>query len=52
MWPRALTLREQYDTVIALPFTEPGADNQVLEQVESLNQELMLFLQYLEELVI
>lgn len=52
MWPRALALREQYDTVIALPFTESGADKQVLEQVESLNQELMLFLQYLEELVI
>ena len=52
LWPRALALREQYDTVIALPFTESGADEQVLDQVESLNQELMLFLQHLQELII
>lgn len=52
MWQRALALREQYDTVIALPFSEAGASEQVLAQIESLNQELMLFLQYLRELII
>jgi len=52
MWRRAMALRQQYDTVIALPFTESNADKHALEQVESLNPELMLFLQYLEELII
>lgn len=50
LWQYASNLRKTYDTVIAIPFTEPGAAEEVLAQVEAINEELMLFLQYLGEL--
>jgi hypothetical protein len=63
LWPSAVnykTMRELaaairakgYDTVITIPFTETGAYKEVSAQIAELSQELMLFLQNLEELVI
>ena len=52
MWERATELRTQYDTVVVLPFTEAGADERALKQIEGLNVELVLFLQYLKEIAI
>lgn len=52
MWRRATRLISQFDTVIALPFTEMEAIERSLEQTESLEPELVLFLRYLKEIVI
>ena len=52
MWRRARCLSEEYDTVVALPFTEPGAKQDVLNQIEGLRPELMLFLHFLEKVVV
>lgn len=52
MWERARQLRTTYDTVVALPFTEPGAGEEAKEQVNELKVELLLFLQYLTEVAI
>lgn len=52
MWERARDLRKRYDTVVALPFTEPRAAEQALKQLEGLEAELVLFLQYVQQITI
>lgn len=52
MWGRAAELRKVYDTVVALPFADPGVAEQAVEELRSLKPELLLFLQNLTEITI
>jgi len=52
LWSHAVALRQEYNTVVALPFTEGRAAQQAAEEVDQLPVELLLFLQHLEEVVI
>lgn len=53
IWALANSLRaEGYDTVIALPFTEPNAFKEARAQLERTGREVLLFLRHIGELVI
>lgn len=52
MWSYVQELREEYDTIVAIPFTESSAPTRVYQQIESIREELLLFLKHIEELTI
>jgi hypothetical protein len=52
MWAHACELWKEYDTVVAIPFTESHAPKRLQEQLEVLNGELLLFLNHLEEFAV